>query len=325
MVVINLEFTSLAPSPLILSDLEPLVNWNLSSVRTSVPPSDLIRMYLSSSKGRNTSLSSVLMTGVELFEIDVLYCLLITISESTRFTADTFALGNALYSALLLAWLPEPATLPVPFVESSSKFWTLVTAAGIVPSQIPFTLATASTVIFVFATPITLFRVAISNPGLEYLIILPIEAIPTNENPGSAGIEIRDSPPPAADTFAEPKLRTCDWMVSAVKVAAEPTMLKTDLTSDIRWFTSLTINLELSRTPLKSNLSPLWNSPCTFVATIEVEFATLAFKNPFAPLDSPSICVEVFSVTASLRVMVENNWTSNSDKSQLLRFGNAVS
>ena len=122
MVVINLEFTSFAPSPLILSDLEPLVNWNLSSVRTSVPPSDLIRMYLSSSKGRNTSLSSVLMTGVELFEIDVLYCLLITISESTRFTADTFALGNALYSALLLAWLPEPATLPVPFVESSSKF-----------------------------------------------------------------------------------------------------------------------------------------------------------------------------------------------------------
>ena len=122
MVVINLVFGSLEPSPLILSDLEPLVNSNLSSVNTSVPPSDLIRMYLSSSKGRNTSLSSVLITGVELLLIDVVYCLLITISESTRFTDDTFALGSVLYSALLFAWLPEPATLPVPFVESSSKF-----------------------------------------------------------------------------------------------------------------------------------------------------------------------------------------------------------
>ena len=108
-----------------------------------------------------------------------------------------------------------------------------MTAAGIVPSQTPFTVATASTVMFVLATPITLFKVAISNPGLEYLTILPIEAIPTNENPGSAGMEISDSPPPEADTFAEPKLRTFDWIVSAVKVAAVPTILKTDLTSDI--------------------------------------------------------------------------------------------
>ena len=54
-------------------------------------------VYLSSSYGKNTSLSP-LIAGVELFEIDVLYCLLITISEPTRFTDSTFNLGKALNS-----------------------------------------------------------------------------------------------------------------------------------------------------------------------------------------------------------------------------------
>jgi len=94
-------------------------------------------------------------------------------------------------------------------------------------------------------------------------MILPVVTIPTKENPGSAGIEISDSLPEAADTLAGPKLRLSDCIVSPVKVAAVPTILKTDLTSDIEKFLSPTTNLVLSRVLLKISLSPLKKSPST--------------------------------------------------------------
>jgi hypothetical protein len=53
-------------------------------------------VYLSSSKGKNTSLSPALIAGVELLVILVVYCLLITNSESIRSTDETFFLGKAL-------------------------------------------------------------------------------------------------------------------------------------------------------------------------------------------------------------------------------------
>ena len=120
-VVINLELVSFAPRPLIVRVVEPFVSETLSSDNISVSPLDLMSVYLSSSYGKNTSLSPALIAGVELFEIDVLYCLLITISEPTRFTDSTFNLGKVLNNASFPAMLPDPEP-PASLVEISSKF-----------------------------------------------------------------------------------------------------------------------------------------------------------------------------------------------------------
>ena len=101
--------------------VDPFVRENLSSVKTSVAPSDLIRVYLSSSNGKNTSLAPAVIEAVELFEILVVYCLLIVISESTRLTDSIFCLGNMLSKASLFASLPDPEP-PEALVETNFKF-----------------------------------------------------------------------------------------------------------------------------------------------------------------------------------------------------------
>ena len=120
-VVINRDPESFEPRPLMVKVVDPFVRENLSSVKTSVAPSDLIRVYLSSSNGKNTSLAPAFIEAVELFEILVVYCLLIVISESTRLTDSIFCLGNMLNKASLFARLPDPEP-PEALVETNFKF-----------------------------------------------------------------------------------------------------------------------------------------------------------------------------------------------------------
>jgi hypothetical protein len=60
-----------------INSVEPLVNWNLSSVRTSRVPSDLERTYLSSSNGKNTWSVPEVKVFVELLVIVISNSLLI--------------------------------------------------------------------------------------------------------------------------------------------------------------------------------------------------------------------------------------------------------
>ena len=119
--VINREPVSAPPRPLMVKVVDPFVREILSSVKISVEPSDLVRLYLSSSNGKNTSLSPALIAGVELSVILVVYCLLITISELTRLTSLMLSLGNVLYNASLPAIFPDPGP-PVALVVINFKF-----------------------------------------------------------------------------------------------------------------------------------------------------------------------------------------------------------
>ena len=95
-VAINILAGSLAPSPSRVNVTDPAPNVNLSSVKTSVDPSDLTRVYLSSSNGRNDSFASAVNVGVEPSVIVVEYCFLITILVLVRSIDEIFFLGKIL-------------------------------------------------------------------------------------------------------------------------------------------------------------------------------------------------------------------------------------
>ena len=97
---------------------------------------------------------------------------------------------------------------PVPFVVRSSIFETVSDEVGRSPSQTPLTVVTASTVIFVLPTPVTLAKLTTSKVGLEYLMILPEVTIPTKVNPGVTGTEMSEVPLDSPEILAVPKLRT---------------------------------------------------------------------------------------------------------------------
>ena len=95
-VVINLQVVSAVPKPLNWRVLDPLVRNNLLAAKGSVVPSFLIKVYLSSSNGKNTSPSPAVIAAVWLLLIEVLNCLLTTKLELTKSTAWIFCLGKIL-------------------------------------------------------------------------------------------------------------------------------------------------------------------------------------------------------------------------------------
>ena len=75
----------------------PLVNVNLSSVKTSVVPSALIKLYLSSSNGKNVSLSPAEIAPVNASDdalIATLNTFLMARVASLKSTSDITLLGN---------------------------------------------------------------------------------------------------------------------------------------------------------------------------------------------------------------------------------------
>ena len=73
--------TLLVPKLLIVIVLPLVDKLNLSSVKTSTPPSDLMREYLSSSKERKVSFAAERVTDAVLFVISTENCLLTKISD----------------------------------------------------------------------------------------------------------------------------------------------------------------------------------------------------------------------------------------------------
>ena len=76
------------------NSVDPLVNWNLSSVRTSRVPSDLERTYLSSSNGKNTWSVPAVIVFVELSVIVTPNSVLIISEEFERSTDSIFTFGR---------------------------------------------------------------------------------------------------------------------------------------------------------------------------------------------------------------------------------------
>ena len=126
------------------------------------------------------------------------------ISESIKSTDATLLLGNALYSDSLSVILPEPAFLWALVLIICTLEITSLLPVGRLPSQIPLTVVTPSTVILVLPTPITRVNVAVSRLVLENLTRLPTVTIPTKEKPGSTGIEILEELPTSGEHVALP-------------------------------------------------------------------------------------------------------------------------
>ena len=120
-----------------------MVNLTLSDVRTSVVPSDLIRMYLSSSNGRKVSFGSALMTGVALLAIEVSNCLRMISDEPVRSTDSTLFLGKTLKIASFVALLPDPVLSWI-LVCKTLKLDGVSSDVGRTPLLTPETVSTAS-------------------------------------------------------------------------------------------------------------------------------------------------------------------------------------
>ena len=79
---------------------EPLVNTNLSEVRSSVVPSSSIKVYLSSSKGKNVKSAPAAIAPVELVVIVTSYCFLILKFDSVKSTLAINCFGNGVQSII---------------------------------------------------------------------------------------------------------------------------------------------------------------------------------------------------------------------------------
>ena len=88
-VAINLAVV-LEPNPFIVSSFDPEVNTNLSVLKDSVCPSYLISTYLSSSNGKNVSLSPATMVPVEFEEIVTINSFLMVKLEFAKSNVDIF-------------------------------------------------------------------------------------------------------------------------------------------------------------------------------------------------------------------------------------------
>ena len=112
----------------------------LSVVNSSVLPSDLIKVYLSTSNGKNVSL--VPAVGLEevvicLSVISTLKVFLIVIEALVKSTSDTLGLGSTVYKVL-------SEDLPKSLL-SNFRSVTCNWAEGRAPSTIPVTVVTPTT------------------------------------------------------------------------------------------------------------------------------------------------------------------------------------
>ena len=104
---INVHPVVAVPKPSICNTVLPVVNWNMSSVKATVVPSDLMKTYLSSSNGKNDSFTPE-VTAAEswpnpvlgLIETSTSNAFLIVYKEFVRSTSEMKVLGIKVYNLL---------------------------------------------------------------------------------------------------------------------------------------------------------------------------------------------------------------------------------
>ena len=204
------------------------VNFNLLESIAIVFPFVSIKVYLSSSKGKNTSLSSPVTALVSPPVMVTSNCLLITIEELPKSTYWTFSLGKTLYKLSLSASFPDPKLFCIR-LPTNCRLDTSSCAWGTPPSTAPETLVTPTTLNELGLIPVTLLIVDNVLPGLLYLIKSPVLTIPTKLSPA---LVICETPAAAAPTVALPN----SWIFLGIKSpvnVATPTLPYNDPISDI--------------------------------------------------------------------------------------------
>ena len=138
-VAINFPPVSLVvESPLIVSVEFPDEKESLSADKFSLVPFEVVRTYLSSSKGKNVSLELAEIVPVEFADILTSNSFLIIKSEDAKLTSEIFFLGNLVYKVFELDF----CRFDVKILKSLG----LIEEDGSDPSHIPRTVVTPTIV-----------------------------------------------------------------------------------------------------------------------------------------------------------------------------------
>ena len=235
----------------------------MSSLKATVVPSDLIKTYLSSSKGKNDSFTPE-VTAAESWPNPVLALIatstsntfLIVNNEFVRSTSEMKVLGIKVYSLLSVDLSNGDVW--------SFKLETLVDDVGISPLQTPVTVVTPVT-----WTSLALTVTTLANDGTLFPKPPNDRILPTFNVPGNSELSLVTVHNPVWGVFAVncalPKSITGLCIISPLNVFAKPTLPKsgppyTDFTSCIPKDVTA-VATRLFATPFISNGSLAINSP----------------------------------------------------------------
>ena len=235
-VAINVHPVVAAPKPSICKTVLPVVKVNISSLKATVVPSDLIKTYLSSSNGKKDSFVPAANAAESwpnpvsgLSATSTLNSFLIVNDELVRSTSEINAFGINEYNLLSVDL-------------SNGDVWSFkleicVEDVGIAPLATPVTVVTPVTL-----TSFVLTVVILANDG-KLLPNPPNDKIfPTFSEPGNKELSLVTVHTPVALSFAVnwalPKSMTGLCIMSPLNVFAAPTLPKsgppyTDFTSCI--------------------------------------------------------------------------------------------
>ena len=222
-VAMSLAFESFSPNPFILSWDELELNSNLSWVNISFSPSDLVRVYLPSSKGRKFKSFPAIIISVELFSIVTSYSFLIVRLELCKFTEDMYCLGKNVYNLFWSEMFKE--------VFNTLKSFTFkVELCGKDPSHTPWIEVTEVIPNELLLTETTEAKDGTINSGVEYETISPTLTEPIKIKLDEVTVDI---PEDSWVIDADPIVVVGVNFTSELKVDAAPTNPWIDLTSDI--------------------------------------------------------------------------------------------
>ena len=195
----------------------PSIYANLSDVKTSVVPSDLINEYLSSSNGKKVSLvPAITFVDSWLLVIDIVSDFLTVMNESSKDTAETCCFGKTVYSVLSL----DDSNLVSRIFRSVTWIWD---ESGSLPLTIPDTVVTPVIVTDDVPTLTTLANTGSIKSALLYLIRFPTFAT----FPGKSSLVETTVLIPEELTVvivAIPMLNLVDGITSPVNVVPTPTI-----------------------------------------------------------------------------------------------------
>ena len=323
------------PTFLICNDPFPLVNVNLSDVKTSVTPSYfLTNEYLSSSKGKNVSLvpaetaALIWLLDASMVTSNVFLIFKVAFDMST---SDILSFGNCVnkllssdFSIGVVINVRSDALKKLPPVDDVVT--PVVPCFGNWPSLTPVTVATPVTEILLVPTSVTRtidFKSLSKPPKLN--------KFPTLSLPGNWEFELvtvlKPVDPFTSVITAFPNINWSLCTTSLTKLCAAPTFpsnpnvgpAKSDLTSDTPKDVIANATLPFS-IPLKISGSLGMISPCVSYKVNDVLFDTDDLKNPVAPLNLPSTKTGVESVWFVFKVTSVNVWTSYKETSYSLIF-----
>ena len=312
-VVINVAPTSSALKFEIWKVFRSLLNVNLSDVKISVDPSDLINEYLLDVNGKKISLSpevGIVVDDISFPTISIVYTFRIVIDASDKFVVDTLFLPSRVNNVLSLDSLSFVLRIfkSVIFRWSSGSFPLTIPETVVTPTidNVPSSIETIFDTIgsgevdrsvYCKRSPsLTLFK----SDGLELLTVL--------------------IPPENSDMVAIPTLEETDWIVSALKVLIPTTpsvVPNKDFTLEISFFDISVIILPFS-IPSKIRDSFLIKDPDTWYIVKVVSSLTESLRNAVAPLFFPLINVGVLKVIDLFNVNFVKICTSYNDIPQIL-------